>query len=90
MTVPPAKRAIFVAPDVHSKFVDFCIPLRSLNFLMFKDELIACCNNFIQRTKLVSFFKHGEVHDSWYYNWLRRYHDRLGTAAAKSSEVDRK
>ena len=43
----------------------------------------------IQETKLVSLFKHGEVRDSWYYNWLRRYHERLGTAAAKPLEVDR-
>ena len=34
-------------------------------------------------------FKHGEVRDSWYYNWLRRYHERLSTAAAEPLEVDR-
>ena len=34
-------------------------------------------------------FRHGEVRDSWYYNWLRRYRERLGTAAPKPLEVDR-
>ena len=76
-------------PDVESKLVDFCIALRSLNFPMFKEELIGYCNPLIQGTKLVSLFKHGEVSHSWYYNWVRRYHERLGTLAAKPLEVDR-
>ena len=76
-------------PDVGSKLVDFCIALRSLNFPIFKEELIGYCNTLIEGTKLVSLFKHGEVRDSWYYNWLRRYHERLRTAAAKPLEVDR-
>ena len=38
---------------------------------------------------MVSLFRHGEVRDSWYDNWLRRYHDRLGTVPAKPLEVDR-
>ena len=75
--------------DVECKLVDFRIALRSLNFPIFKEELIAQCNTLVQRTELVSLFKHGEVRDIWYYNWLRRYHERLGTAAAKPSEVDR-
>ena len=76
---PPKKRgkATFVPPDVESKLVDFCIALRSLNFPIFKEELIGYCHTLIQGTKLVSLFKHGEVRDSWYYNWLRRYHERL-------------
>ena len=52
-------------------------------------SLIGYCNSLIQGSKLVSLFKHGEGRDSWYYNWLRRYHVRLGTAAAKPLEVDR-
>ena len=88
---PPKKRgkATFVPANVESKLVDFCIALRSLNFPILKEELIGYCNTLIQGTKLVSLFKHGEVRDSWYYNWLRRYHERLGTAAAKPLEVDR-
>ena len=88
---PPKKRgkATFVPLDVESKLVDFCIALRSLNFPIFKEELIGYCNTLIQGTKLVSLFKHGEVRDSWYYNWLRRCHERLGTAAAKPLEGDR-
>ena len=87
---PPKKRgkATFVPPDVESKLVDFCIALRSLNFPIFEEELIGYCNTLIQGPKLVSLFKHGEVRDIWYYNWLRRYHERLGTAAAKPLEVD--
>ena len=75
MTVPPPKKgekATFVPPDVECKLVDFCIALRSLNFPIFKEELIAYYNNLIQGTKLVSLFKHGEVRDIWYYNWLFR------------------
>ena len=47
---PPKKRgkATFVPPDVESKLVDFCIALRSLNFPIFKEELIGYCNTFIQ------------------------------------------
>ena len=92
MSVPPPKKkgkATYVLPDVESKLVDFCIALRSFNVPIFKEELIAYCNNLIQGTKLVSLFKHGEFRDSWYSNWLRRYHERLGTAAAKPLEVDR-
>ena len=48
-------------PDVECKLVDFCIALRSLNFLIFK---LGRINNLIQGTKLVSLFKHGEVRDS--------------------------
>ena len=75
--------------DVECKLVNFCAALQSLNFPIFKKELIAYCNNLIQGTKLVSLFKPGEVRDSFYYKWLRRYHERLGTAAAKPLEVDR-
>ena len=54
---PSKKRgkATFVPPDVESKLVDFCIALRSLNFPIFKEELIGYCNTLIQGTKLVSF-----------------------------------
>ena len=52
-------KATFVAPDVESKLVDCCIAWRSLNFLIFQDELIGYCNTLIQGTKLVSLFKHG-------------------------------
>ena len=88
---PPKKKGktTFVPTDVESKLVDSCFVLRSLNFPTFKEELIADCNNLIQGPKLVSLFKHPEVRDSWYYNWLRRYHERLGTTAAKPLEVDR-
>ena len=87
---PPKKRgkATFVPPDVECKLVNFCIALRSWNFPIFKEEIIAYSNNWIQGTKLVSLFKHGEVRDIWYYNWLPRYHERLGTAAAEPLEVD--
>ena len=37
-------------PDVESKLVDFCIALRSLNFPIFKEELLVYCNNLIQGT----------------------------------------
>ena len=91
---PPKKRgkATFVPPDVESKLVDFCIALRSFNFPIFKEELIGYCNTLIQGSKLVSLFKHGEVRNGWYYNWLGRYlyHESLGTAAAKPLEVGRK
>ena len=79
--MPRSPKTTFVPRDVECKLVDFCIALRSLNFPIFKKELIAYCNNLIQGTQLVSLFKHAEVRDSWYYNWLRRYHERLGTAA---------
>ena len=40
---PPKKRgkATFVPTDVQSKLAAFCIALRSLNFPMFKQELIS-------------------------------------------------
>ena len=83
---PPKRRgkATFVPPDVECELVDFCIALRSLTFAIFTEGLIAYCNNL-----LTSLFNHGELRDSWYYNWLRRYHDKLGTMAAKPLEVDR-
>ena len=37
---------------------------------------------------MVPLFKHGGSRDSWYYNLLCRYHEGLGTAAAKPVEVD--
>ena len=61
---PPKKRgkATFVPPDVESKLVDFCIALRSLNFPIFKKELIGYCNTLVQRTKLVSSKKKKKRH----------------------------
>ena len=37
---------------------------------------------------MVSLFKHSEVRDNWYYNRLRRYHERLSIATAKPLEMD--
>ena len=65
----------------------FLIALRRLNFPIFKEESIVYCNNFIQRTRFISLFKHGDVRNGWYYNRLRRYHERLGTET-KTFEVD--
>ena len=90
VTPPQEEReGYFSAPRCRVQTCRLCIALRSLNFPIFTEELIGYCDTLIQGTKMVSLFKHGEVRDSWYYNWLRRYHERLGTATAKPLEVDR-
>jgi hypothetical protein len=91
MGTRPARRgrpSIF-DPEEEQKLVDIICMLRTMKVDLGMAEVMHIANQMMEGTDYAETWLHGCVTKDWYYAFLRRHRDRLGTGSAQGIEFDR-